>query len=153
MNFLRKLLGRSGDRTSPDQEPWLTGEKLYEGFPLLLRRPASVDYASLPPKLLIITHHLEKTKPNGLPEPDYNDTLADFDLELVRYLPAKQAGRIVLVETFGHKRHYYAYGGAAASAEEIRRHFESRFPGFRIESSERADPEAGFIRKYAADHF
>ncbi|MDB5694421.1 MAG: hypothetical protein JWO81_3484 [Alphaproteobacteria bacterium] len=151
MNFLRKIFGRN-KVDCPKQEPWLSGEKLYEGFPLLLRKPAVIDYANLPPALLTIVQHLEKTKPNGLPEPDYNHALADFDQEVINYLPSRRTGRVVLVETFGHKRSYYCYCDAAASPEEIKNHFEERYPSFRLEISKRPDSEAKFIRQYAKEH-
>lgn len=152
MNFLRKIFGGTKEH-APEQEPWLSGEKLYEGFPLLLRKPAKIDYANLPPALLTIVQHLEKTKPNGLPEPDYNDTLADFDHEVIDYLPSMRCGSVVLVETFGHKRSYYCYCDATVSPEETKNHFQKRYPAFRLEVSKRPDPEAKFVRQYAKEHF
>ncbi|MHC4602440.1 MAG: hypothetical protein ACYS6W_03800, partial [Planctomycetota bacterium] len=58
------------DDVSANQE-WLTGQADYEGLPLLLRRPKDLDYDLLKdsfPSLIVVTHQLEKTKSNGLPE-------------------------------------------------------------------------------------
>jgi len=66
---------------------WLTAEKEYEGFPLYLRRPADLDVDSLRPahpNLAVVTHEFTKRKPNGLPERDYNESLFEMDIELVR---------------------------------------------------------------------
>ena len=46
----------------------LPAEKVYEGFPLFLRRPAELDIDSLRPTfpiLLIVTHEFSKRKPHG----------------------------------------------------------------------------------------
>ena len=65
---------------------WLTTEKTYEGFPLMLRRPVNLDTDSLRPlypTLAVVTHEFTKRRPNGLPEPDYNESLFDMDCALV----------------------------------------------------------------------
>jgi len=133
-------------------EPWLSGEKLHKGFPLLLRKPAEINYAHLPPTLLTIVQHLERTKPNGLPEPDYNDTLADFDHEITNYI-SKRCGRMVLIETFGHKRSYYCYCNSKVSPEAMKQHFHNKYPLIHLEFSNHPDPGAKFIRQYAKEHF
>jgi hypothetical protein len=137
----------------PTPAPWLTGEREYEGFPLLLRHPAGLDYDLLPAKWLAVTHLLDRTLPNGLPEPDYNDTLADFDDDVCRYLSTLDQGKIVLIETFGHQRSYYAYCASDVSLETVKEYFANRYPNFRLEYFEKNDPNAAFIRKYAAELF
>lgn len=135
-----------------DSSAWLSAETKYEGFPLLLRRPKEVDYDGLPPKLIVVTHLLDKTKPNGLPEPDYSHTLFDFDEGVMDTFRTLQSS-VVLVETFGHKRSYYAYCPDAVTLAEVRERLTKSYPAFRLEWFERADPTAGFIKKYASEHF
>ena len=137
---------------NPNLESWQSGETKYEGFPLLLRRPTNVDYDALPPKLIVVTHLLDKTKPNGLPEPDYNETLFDFDEEVIGTFRALKCF-VVLVETFGHKRAYYAYCPESVAVSEIQDRLEKSYSGFRLEWFERSDPTARFIRRYAKEHF
>ena len=149
MNILRRIFGRP----KLNEMSWQSGETTYEGFPLLLRKPSEIDYDGLPESLLVVVHHLEKTKPDGLPYPDYNETLADFDHEILNYLGERRIGCPVLIETFGHKRNYYFYCHGSASPEEMRVHFDQRYPNMRLEISKRADPGAKFIRQYAKEHF
>jgi hypothetical protein len=135
-----------------DSSVWLSGETKYEGFPLLLRRPKDVDHEALPPKLIVVTHLLDKTKPNGLPEPDYNDTLFDFDGDVIDTFRTLKS-TVVLIETFGHKRSYYAYCPESVTLAEVQGRLTKGYPGYRLEWFERSDPTARFIKKYAKEHF
>jgi len=135
---------------------WLTAEKTYEGFPLFLRRPADLDADSLRPSfptLAIVTHEFTKRKPNGLPEPDYNETLAEMDHELVTAFDVDCMGVPALIETYGGKRHYYFYVAADADAASVISAVASRYPKERLSWSVRSDPKWGFIQSYARDHF
>lgn len=134
-------------------ESWLNAEKMYHGFPLMLRRPASVDYGSLPPKLMELTHHFERTMPNGMPDPSYNNALGEFDEAVIQYPPSHGLGRVVLVETFGGKRTYYFYCEKTASSKPFQQFLTERFPSIQVGFSEEQDPEKKFIRTYANEHF
>jgi len=60
--------------------------KIYEGFPLLRRRPKNLEIESNQasfPVFVVVTHKFTKRQPNGLPDKDYNDGLAEIDYELV----------------------------------------------------------------------
>lgn len=135
---------------------WLTVEKTYEGFPLMLRRPAKQDTDSLRPlypTLAVVTHEFTKRKPNGLPEPDYNESLFDMDCELVEAFDVGGMGVPALVETFGGKRHYYFYVSATADAPAAFSAVAQRYPAERLSWTVRPDPKWGFIEKYATEHF
>lgn len=91
---------------------WVTSQKSCEGFPLFLRRPTNVDtplHRKRYPILVVITHEFSKRNPDGRPQPDYNDTLFDFDIGITSSFDSPPRGVPVLVETFGGKRHYYFY--------------------------------------------
>lgn len=135
---------------------WLTAEKTYEGFPLLLRRPADLDVDSLRPlypTLAVVTHEFTRRKLNGLPEPDYNDGLVDMDCELVRAFDAHRMGVPALVETFGGQRHYYFYVAQEADVPGVISVVARRYPSERLSWSVRPDPEWEFIESYAREHF
>ena len=153
MKLFDKFFRKGEQPSDKEREVWLNGEKTYEGFPLFLRRPQVVDYDRLPSVLMVLKHHLAKTKPNGLPEDDYNQTLSAFDHDMIDFLPSLGKGRVVLVETFGHKRTYYAYSGDLADGEELKRFLLDRHPGVKIEVTVKADPSAKFIRRYASEQF
>ena len=93
---------------------WLSGQSTYEGFPIYFRRPdiRVAEYSSLCadfPLRLTVTHFLAQVKDNGLPEADYNESLADFDHALIGLLRDSGAAIVTLVETFAGKRTYYLY--------------------------------------------
>jgi hypothetical protein len=135
---------------------WATAQKEYEGFPLMLRRPTNIDIDSLRPTyptLAVVTHEFTKRKPDGLPEPDYNESLFEMDIELVRAFDVDQIGVPALVETFGGNRHYYFYVTAAADVSTIISAVARRYPAERLSWTVRQDPEWGFLERYARDHF
>ena len=135
---------------------WLTAQKTHEGFPLILRRPADLDFDSLRPSfptLAVVTHEFAKRKPNGLPEPDYNDGLAEMDQELVSVFDADRRGVPALVETFGGRRRYYYYVAADADVPAIISAVASRHPEERLSWTVHSDPRWGFIERYAREHF
>jgi hypothetical protein len=135
---------------------WLTAEKLHEGFPLLLRRPATLDVASLRPRyplLAFATLALTKLTSNGLPERGYNHGLAELDHELLTAFDAGPLGVSVLVETYAGERCYYFYVAVNADVSGIVSAIGLRYPQERISTSTRSDPSWQFIEGYAQDHF
>jgi hypothetical protein len=135
---------------------WLTAEKTYEGFPLLLRRPAKFDVDSLRPlypTLAVVTHQFTRRKPNGLPQPDYSDGLVEMDCEMVGAFDVDRMGVPALVETFGGKRHYYFYVSADADVPAIISAVARRYPAERLSWEVRPDPKWEFIESYASEHF
>ena len=135
---------------------WATAQKEYEGFPLMLRRPTNLHHDSLRlnfPTLAVVTHEFTERKPNGLPEPDYNESLFEMDVELVRAFDVGRMGVPVLVETFGGKRHYYFYGATGTDVPRIISAVASRYPKERLSWTVRPDPQWGFLDKYAKDFF
>lgn len=133
---------------------WKTGSFEFEGFPLLLRFPSGLDYDSLKPsypKLITVSHLLEKVQNNGLPELDYNKSLNDFDDHLVGE-PIPVNDRItVLVETFGGKRNYYIYCIKDISIDSFEKQLCEMFPNYRLEVNSEVDKEWSFIKRYEKD--
>ena len=137
-------------------QAWLSTERMYEGFPLFLRRPPNLDIDSLRPcfpQLVAITHTFAKRMPNGLPEADYNHGLAEFDHSLIIAFDIDRLGDPVLIETFGGARNYYFYVSADADIEAVVSQVAQRFPGERLSSTTKPDPNWSFITKYAKEHF
>ena len=135
---------------------WLTAEKIYEGFPLFLRRPADFDVDSLRPlfpTLAVVTHEFTKRKPNGLPEADYNNGLVDMDCELVGAFDVDHMGVPALVETFGGERNYYFYVAADTDVSTVISAVARRHPAERLSWTVRPDAGWTFLEKYASDHF
>lgn len=133
---------------------WYTGEIQHEGFPLHLRFPEKPDFDALQkkfPKLLVATHSLAKVRSSGVPEADYNDSLAEFDHELVTAFDAS-SGITVLVETFGGKRAYYIYVAADAPVDAVKQRFLAKYPQHKLEWKLRDDADWKFIRKYSDDY-
>ena len=122
----------------------------------MLRRPTNLDFDSLRPTLptlAVVTHEFAKRKPNGLPEPDYNERLFEMDIELVRAFDVDRTGVPVLVETFGGKRHYYFYVAANTDVPAIISAVARRYPEERLSWTVRSDPQWGFFERYAKEYF
>ncbi|MFT3934517.1 MAG: hypothetical protein QM726_12920 [Chitinophagaceae bacterium] len=91
---------------------WITSEIEYEDLPLLLRKPEYQniwDYKDKFTRLVSIEHHLKKVTNNGLPEKEYNLTLAGFDHYMCSIFNNSSDGLIFLIETFSGKRNYYYF--------------------------------------------
>jgi hypothetical protein len=134
---------------------WVSLRREYEGFPLYLRYPTSLDYDALQLKFslrLVLTHTFSFRRFDGAPEPQYNDTLEELDLFLTRYFRASGRGQVVLVETFGGKRNYYFYLAEASDSEEFLAAVHERFPGQRVDGKCANDPEWKFIRRYRSEY-
>jgi hypothetical protein len=135
---------------------WATAQKEHEGFPLMLRRPTNIDVDLLRPThstLAVVTHEFTKRWPNGLPEPDYNETLFEMDIELVQAFDTDQIGVPVLVETFGGKRHYYFYVTADTDVSAIISAVARRYGSERLSWTVRPDAQWGFFERYAKEYF
>jgi hypothetical protein len=133
---------------------WYTREAQCEGSPLFLRFPSKPDFDSLQkkyPQFLLVTHTFDKITSSGMPEADYNDTLANFDHEMMAAFEPS-AGTTVLVETFNGRRIYYSYISADASLEEVKERFSQKYPEHQLTWDPRDDPEWAFIRRYAAEY-
>jgi hypothetical protein len=135
---------------------WLSTEKTYEGFPLMLRRPTNLDTHKLRPDfplLASVTHLFSEQWPNGLPKPDYNGSLAEMDHEIIVAFDVDRIGTPALVETYGGKRNYYFYVATDADVPAVLSAIADRYPKERLSWSVRPDPEWIFIRGYAKDYF
>jgi Family of unknown function (DUF695) len=135
---------------------WMSVQREYEGFPLFLRIPLGLNYDILQqslPVLVTVEHTFSFRRFDGAPEPRYNDTLEDFDVELSSLFDGDELGKVVLIETFGGKRNYYFYvasQGEPASPFEV---FQSRHPGAILKLDVRSDPTWRFARSYRAEFF
>lgn len=141
--------------TPKKETKWYTGEIQHEGFPLHLRFPEKPDFDSLQkkyPKLLVVTHSLAKVKSSGVPEADYNDSLAEFDHEMVTAFEASSSGITVLVETFGGRRTYYIYVSADAPVEATKQRFATKYPQHKLDWKLRDDASWKFIRGYSEEY-
>jgi hypothetical protein len=134
--------------------PWESAQRTHEGFPLYLRRPAGLEFDALMPRypaLMALSHHLSSVRPDGAPEPTYNRGLEDFDAAVTSFFLRSHEGQIVLVETFGGKRHYYFYVSPSVVADDVLGELRARFPGHRLEVETRSDPAWDFIRRYTKE--
>src|SRR5260370_42544336 len=121
----------------------------------MLRTPIKFDYVRWQvkyPRLLIITLHLEKVRPDGMPEPDYNKKLMAMDLSLVRHFEKAKKGSLVLVETFAGKRNYYYYVTMDAEVESEVSKIKAQFPGRDLTFAVKDDPHWQFIQRYPKDY-
>jgi hypothetical protein len=139
---------------SHDTRTWRTKQTTNDGLPLFLRYPENADFDSQKssfPVLAVITHELSKVSPNGLPEPEYNDSLLEFDSEIRGGFEQLKIGQTVLVETFGGKRKYYIYVAPEVCLDEIIVSLSKRYPHERLSWSVHPDSEWSFIKRYAKE--
>ena len=137
-------------------QTWLTAESTYQGFPLFLRRPANINVEQFEKSfanLVVVTHHLSRVLPSGLPEADYNQSLAELDHDLVTAFDCNRSGVIALVETFGGERNYYFYVKADADVTEKVSAIARLYPSEKLAWSVRSDPSWSFIKGYEREHF
>ncbi len=135
----------------PVSDGWSTAEATYEGFPLYLRRPTEIDYSQSArfPVQVVIEHSLEKVRSSGLPEPEYNRSLLDFDGVVVELFEESGDGYAVLVETFAGKRIYYFY---VSSETDVQSRFDTlagNFPEHELALEQRSDSDWSFLKRYA----
>lgn len=135
---------------------WLGKETEYEGYPLYLRCPDYDNvwlYKQKFTKLLCLSQQLEKVKNNGLPESDYNLSLADFDYSMTNLFETNNEGIIILVETFGGERNYWYYISENLDYKSKLAEVQKKYPMHKLETIEKDDMEWGFITKYPVKLF
>ena len=98
--------------------------------------------------LAALTHKLAHVRSSGLPEPDYNHSLADLDDSIITSLDAVGAGITAIVETFAGKRTYYAYVTSDAHAQRALVDVTVRFPDHDLSLVVRADPAWDLYHEY-----
>jgi hypothetical protein len=97
------------------------------------------------------SHEFRQRLPDGRPDFDYNDSLADFDQQIVSAFDAPGHGVPVLVETFAGKRHYYFYVSPDADVSSVVARLKSSYPLEHITWHTRPDPSWNFIGRYAKE--
>ena len=142
--------------TNATPRPWLNANARHEGFPIYFRRPdiRRVEFESLRPRypvLLTIEHQLAQVEANGLPEPDYNDSLEPLDSELISPFRDEVDGLVALVETFAGRRIYYIYLSVSFDADHFMDRICARFPRENLSWRRRDDPTWRLLNGYATD--
>ena len=136
-------------------QSWKSIELTHEGFPLFLRYPEKLDLDSLRskfPTLVVITHHLSKVKPNGVPDADYNDTLFQFDSDIRTAFESPIIGVTTFIETFGGKRNYYIYVIPETDVARAISVVMSSNPNEKITWTVHTDPGWSFFEKYSKEY-
>jgi hypothetical protein len=145
------IISSCGQNKTKKEMKWLTTNTKYEGFPLFLRFPDYENVWSYKGKfsnLLCITHKLEKVNDNGLPEPEYNLTLSNFDGDMVELFDRNSQGIIILVETFGGERNYWYYVSSMFDYKINVDNIKRKYPSNKIEINFRPDLDWGFLNNY-----
>lgn len=135
---------------SAKEDTWFTGERSHKGYPLLLRFPEERKYeetSKLYQVRISIEHTLKSVKDNGLPHPEYNDSLAELDDRIIQGLDC-----MVLVETFGGRRTYYAYSENKRKVEVLLESIKKSYPDEKFMFVAQHDPNWNFIKEYAEDY-
>src|SRR5262245_49039056 len=78
--------------------------------------------------LASVPHELAHVRSNGLPESNYNGSLADLDAGIITSLESLGAGVTAIIETFAGKRTYYAYVTSGEHAQQALADVKARFP-------------------------
>jgi hypothetical protein len=97
---------------------------------------------------VVLTHHLAKVRSNGLPEADYNDTLAKFDGTIISTLGRRGRGVSVLVETVAGRRNYYAYTRSRMVGAKAFDDIRDQHPEHKIVFRGRPDPRWSVLQRY-----
>lgn len=97
------------------------------------------------PHLVTVTHHFAKIQSNGLPEPEYNRNLLEFDHDIRTTVEQGEFGITVLIETFCGKRHYYIYVASENSPEEALAGFMKLHPTEKISWASPAGSRMDFL--------
>ena len=148
-----KERGALGERV---HRGWIGKQTRHEGFPLALRVLAGFDedWPGGVNHLAVLTHAFdaERVREDGMPKGDDNRSLADFDAFVHDAIAAKD-GSVLIVETFGGKRCYYAgvrrERDAVAWLSEVR----ARFVEHRVSLEYDADGARGFYARYRGSEF
>lgn len=130
---------------------WLTTKIEYDGLPLYLRLPNYDDvweYQSKYSKLVNITHELDSVTNNGLPTTEYNESLHDFDNEVIHLFEPKNNGVLVLVETFGGARNYWFYTTNSKFFCKQFEELQNKHCDKKLKLHHQNDPDWGFVKAY-----
>ena len=149
--FIGILICSCQNPKSMENMTWSTMDTTYEDFPLYLRKPNIeniTQYQLLYPRLLNITHTLDKVKSNGLPQSDYNKTLEDFDGKICNLFDFENEGFIFLIETYGGKRNYWFYLKPDFDYTAILTGLKRKYKNHKLEESVSNDKNWGFIKDY-----
>lgn len=134
----------------PDS-PWLTAGFTHEGFPLALRvRIIDRDCTQEMSHLGLLIHTLEQVREDGMPEPSYNLSLAELDASVHDLLPGSQA-KMMIVETFGGLRSYYACFREEQAHRDWVVSVQNAFPDDRFEGDFQPRRAWGFYSAYRTD--
>jgi hypothetical protein len=83
-----------------------------------LRPPSAIgDARNKYGHLFVATQRLRVVCADGLPEPNYNESLHDLDLGIIHQI--ELGGIVVVVETLSGERSYYAYVSDEAVAKRL----------------------------------
>lgn len=129
---------------------WSGSEILYEGFRLMLRKPNHINIWKLKdefPQLVCIEHLLDKVNPDGLPEKEYNSSIAEFDHYMCSIFDESNQGIIFLVETYCGKRSYYYFTKPSFKIQSLVDIAKQKFE-VNIECWEQDDTNWGFLNAY-----
>lgn len=134
---------------------WSTAEMEYEGFRLLLRKPNHNDvwrFKDALIKLVCIENLLEKVTSEGLPEKEYNATLAEFDHYMCTVFDNSNEGIIFLIETYCGKRNYYYFTSPGFAVNLFLEDIKQKFK-VNIDSWSQDDTGWGFLDRYPVKLF
>ena len=129
---------------------WEVSRTVFEGLPLLLRYPlydCIWDNQKKFPNLFSVSHVLEYVSENGLPVKHYNESLNDFDDEVVN-LFGDDEGIIILIETFAGKRNYWFYISDDDLVNVKVKKLNEKYQDKCIEFEMNKDYEWSFITRY-----
>lgn len=145
-------MSTEGDAMQTTQhQPWRIASVHHEGAPLLLRVRVGADTPGRRAefgRLAIIVQSLDRVRPDGLPEPDYNDALADFDAHVIEAVEESARGLVALVETFQGERTYYAYAAAGGHSNRVVAELAGRYPQHRLRAFGGLDPDWNLWNDY-----
>ena len=130
---------------------WISATVRYEGAPLALRVHKDIDTPQNErrfPQVVAIRLQLAKVRSDGMPEADYNDTLADLDSDLVELFETGSFGVTVLIETLGGRRTFYSYTQVNAPVQALVANLQKKYPGHAISVQTKSDPHWGLLASY-----
>ena len=140
---------------SPQPPEWVGANFDYEGSTLALRARPGVDteeHEKRFPHLPTLTHQLEQVRADGTPEPEYNQSLAEFDDAVHDTLKLSGRGLVMIVETFGGKRSYYACVAESEFAEQWAEQVSGRFSECCVSAEIDCDQAWNFYRQYRREY-
>jgi hypothetical protein len=133
---------------------WLLKKIEFDGLPLHLRLPNYENiwkFKNEYPELICVTHVFESVMDNGLPTAEYNESLIDFDGEIIEKFQTENNGIIFLVETFGGARRYWFYGKNLNSFSNIFEILKGKYSDKELELDIQNDDDWGFLKEYPVE--